>query len=978
VNQSARAGAAARRSFPVVGIGASAGGYESFAKLLEHLPLDIGMAFVLIQHLDPTHESKLGELLARTTSLPVIEVNHAVTVAPNHVYVISPNKNLVIVGGCLKLLPRTKGEMPPMPVDLFLRSLAEDQRQNAIGIIFSGNGSDGTLGLEAIKGSDGITFAQDPKTARHAGMPSSAIASGCVDFILAPEQIASELAKLPRHPDIALAPAEDKGAEATAATSRPLARIYSLLRSASGVDFALYKQTTLRRRITRRMVVHRIGTLRDYVRFLESHPAEVEALFDDVLITVTRFFREPQSFRVLTKRVFPSLIKDTPRGHPIRIWVPGCSSGEEVYSIAISLVEFLGDRAMKHPVQIYGTDVSEAAIAKARAGVYRANIALDVSPARLRRFFTQTDDSYRISKAIRDLCVFARQNLCADPPFSRLDLISCQNLLIYLGPELQKRMVPIFHYALHAGGFLLLGSAESVNGAPELFTQLDKRQRLYIKTTPLAQPEVAFGTKMFAPETVEPSKARPPGTEPVLPSIEKAAERVLLHHFNPGGVVIDSKMQVLQFRGSTSAFLEHNPGAASLNLLKMVRNELVIHVRAAVTGALKLHRTVRKEIAWARPKDQRRQLKIEAVPFKVPPAKDLFLLVLFVEGRILETTAGPSGLRSAARGGRPRRNAEAEEIIRLREELESTRESLQTTIEEQEAINEELKSANEEIQSSNEELQSTNEELETTKEEMQSTNEELATINDELQSANLESNRVNNDLLNLLASVQIPLVMLDNGLKVRRFTPAAQKFFSLIPTDLGRSFTDIKINLEAAGLDQMVAEVIETLRPSDCQVRDRQGHWYSMRIRPYRTQDNKIDGAVLALLDIDEFKRSLDQMGEIMWDAFLALDSELRVVKANEAFYEKFHVTREETENKFIYDLGNGQWNIPRLRNLLEDVLPKQSRIRNFSVEHDFPVLGQRKMLLNARRFEGHDRTDDLILLAIQDVTTAAGTLTQR
>jgi two-component system CheB/CheR fusion protein len=959
------------KPFFVVGIGASAGGYESFTRFLENLPLDTGMAFVLVQHLDPTHESKLTELLARTTRLPVIEVKQAVTVAPNHVYVIPPNKNLVIARGRLKLSPRPKAEMPPMPVDFFLRSLAEDQRHNAIGVIFSGNGSDGTLGLEAIKGSDGLTFAQDPRTAKYSSMPGSAIASGCVDFVLPPEAIARELAGLPRHPEIGLPSTEDQGAETSGAANRPLARIYSLLRSASGVDFTSYKQSTLSRRIARRMTVHRIETLPDYVRFLEAHPAEVKALFDDVLITVTRFFRDPKSYQALAKNVFPALLKDRPRGQPIRIWVPACSSGEEVYSIAISLVEFLGARAAHHPIQIYGTDISEKAIARARAGVYRANIALDVSSARLQRFFARTDDSYTISKAIRNLCVFARQNLCADPPFSRMDLVSCQNLLIYLGPELQKRVIPTFHYALHAGGFLLLSPAESIGASSELFTQVDKRQRLYVKTLPLVQPDVAFDAKAFADVTPDLTKAPTPASEPVLPNIERAAERTLLHHFTPGGVVIDSKMQVLQFRGSTSAYLEHTPGAASLNLLKMVRGDLVIHLRAAIVKALKNHGRVRKEIVWARSKDQRHQLKIEVLPFKVPPAREPFLLILFEEGRALEAPTGKACRTSPAQRDRQPRTAEAVEILRLREELESTRESLQATIEEQEASYEELKAANEEIQSSNEELQSTNEELETAKEEMQSTNEELATVNDELQSANLEASRVNNDLVNLLASVQIPVVMLDAHLKVRRFTPAAQKFFSLIPADIGRSLTDIKINLDVTGLDQTIAEVIETLNAREVQARDRQGHWYSLSIRPYRTQDNKIDGAVLALLDIDEFKRSVEQMGEILWEAFLALDQELRVVKANEAFYEKFQVTRAETEGRFIYELGNGQWNIPRLRNLLEDVLPNQSRIRNFIVEHAFPNLGPRKMLLNARRLVGHGTGKEMILLAIEDVTAA-------
>ncbi|MBI3879636.1 MAG: PAS domain-containing protein [Verrucomicrobia bacterium] len=956
-----------RKAFPIVGIGASAGGYESFTKFLEELPVDSGMAYVLIQHLDPKHESKLTELLSRITRLPVVEVRQSVTVEPDHVYVIPPNKNLAIAGGHLKLTSRRQSDVPPMPVDFFLRSLAEDQGRNAVGMIFSGNGSDGTLGMEAIKGADGLTFAHDPATAKYDGMPRSAIASGCVDFVLPPEKMARELAKLPHHPYLA-ATAAEKFVESDGPANGALGKIYALLRSARGVDFSSYKQTTLKRRILRRMAVHRIGRVEEYARFLQSHTGEVEALFDDALITVTRFFREPKSYQLLAKKIFPALVKGRPRGQPIRIWVPGCASGEEVYSMAIALVEFLGGHAKDHPVQIFGTDISEAAIARARAGVYRANIAQDVSAARLRRFFTPVEEGYRISKAIRDLCVFARQNLGADPPFSQLDLICCQNVLIYFGTELQKQVIPIFHYALKPTGYLLLSPAEGIAGLSELFTQVDRHQRIFAKTSPHTQPEVTFSPKVFAEEIAAPS-AEPPPPPPVLPNIEKVADRVLLQLCGPSGVVIDGKMQVLQFRGHTAPYLEHAPGAASLNLLKLVRSELVMHLRSAIAQALKGREPVHKEIAWVKTKDRRCLLKLQVVPFKVPPAKEPFLAVLFEEGRLLEPPEPSASKSVRGRDGHPRSSRAEAEVVRLREELDSTRESLQAIIEEQEATNEELKSANEEIQSSNEELQSTNEELETAKEEMQSTNEELATVNEELQNANIESGRVNNDLLNLLASVQIPVVMVDASLVVRRFTPAAQKFFNLIPTDVGRSLNDIKTSLDAPGLEAMIAEVLDTLHLKECEVRDHQGRWYSLRIRPYRTKENKIDGAVLVLVDIDELKRALEQVSDTLWEPFVALDRQLRVVKANHAFYEKFRVTPHETEGKFIYELGNRQWNIPRLRVLLEEVLPKETRISDFEVTHTFPTIGRRKMLLNAHRLETAESKRDLVLLAIQDVT---------
>jgi two-component system CheB/CheR fusion protein len=837
-------------------------------------------------------------------------------------------------------------------------------------MIFSGNGSDGTLGLEAIKGADGLTFAQDPSTARYDGMPRSAIASGCVDLVLPPQQMALELAKLPRHPYLAATKAKKFVESGGPSVDGALGRIYALLRSARGVDFSTYKQATLKRRILRRMAVHRIGRVEDYARFLQGHLEEVESLFDDALITVTRFFREPNSFQLLAKKVFPALVRDRPRGQPIRIWVAGCASGEEAYSVAIALVEFLGGQAKVYPVQIFGTDVSDTAIAKARAGVYRANIAQDVPPARLRRFFTPSEEGYHINKSIRDLCVFARQNLGADPPFSQLDLICCHNVLIYLGPELQRQIISVFHYALKPTGFLLLGPAEGLGDCARLFTQVDKRQRLYAKTSRHAPPEVNFGARVFTGKTGAMPAGAGPSTPPVLPEIEKLADRILLRYCGPSGVIVDGKLQVLQFRGQTAPYLEHAPGAASLNLLKLVRIELATPLRAAIAEALKGQEPVRKEVPWVKSRDRRCLLKLHIVPFKVPPARGPFLAVLFEEGRSLDAP-GPEPEKSVrGRNGQPRPSRAEAEVGRLREELESTRESLQTVIEEQEATNEELKSANEEIQSSNEELQSTNEELETAKEEMQSTNEELVTVNEELQNSNVNAGIVNNDLLNLLASVQIPVVMVDPSLVVRRFTPAAQKFFNLILTDVGRRLSDIRTSLVAVDLEAMIAEVLETLHLKEREVRDRHGHWYALRIRPYRTKENKIDGAVLVLVDIHDLKRGIEQLSDILWEPFLALDGQLRVVKANAAFYQKFQVTAGQTEGRFVYELGSRQWNIPRLRVLLEDVLPKETRITDFEVIHTFPTIGRRKMLLNARRLEAADSSLELILLAIRDVTT--------
>jgi two-component system CheB/CheR fusion protein len=950
-------------SFPIVGIGASAGGYEAFTQFLKELPPKADMAVVLIQHLDPRHGSKLSELLARSTRLPILEVERPVRVVRGHVYVIPPNKNLSIFHGVLKLTPRRPSEMPPMPVDLFMRTLAKDQGANAIGIVLSGNGSDGTLGLEAIKGADGLTLAQDPKTASYPGMPESAIASGCVDLVLPPDRLAHELLRFPR-PAEAGPVSEGRERSGNLEGEPLLGKIYAMLRSASGVDFARYKQTTLKRRLARRMVVHRLRTLAEYLLFLQAHPVEVTALFDDMLIAVTRFFRDPKLLSALARNIFPALVRRRPRGQPIRIWVPGCSTGEEVYSLAISLLEFLGEREAEYPLQIFGTDVSEKAIARARAGLYRPNIALDVSPERLRRFFTTTDEGYRVSNAIRERCVFARQDLCSDPPFSRMDLISCQNVMIYFGRELQQRIIGVFHYALQPNGFLLLSSAESISGLSELFSQTARQQRIYVKTMPLVRPAVAFGIQPGAEELAALPEAAA-STVDLTPSIEQSADRVILQQCAPAGVVVDHKLHVVQFRGFTAPYLQHTPGAASLNLLKMVSKEMAMCLRAVVARALAEQGPAHKEIEWNKSENRRHRLKVQVIPFKLPPAREIYMVVLFHDyGR---ADASAAIIAQGGRSGRRKGTRADTEVERLRQEVETVRSSFQAAIEEQEATNEELKSANEELQSSNEELQSTNEELETTKEEMQSTNEELSTVNEELQESNQEANRLNNDFNNLLASVQIPVVIVDNGMALRRYTPAAQKFFAFIPTDIGRNLTDIKSGLDVPDLDRRILEVIETLHSSESQVRDNSGHWYSLRVRPYRTKDHKIDGAVISLYDIDEIKREMERLSEVLWEPFVALDKELRVVKASEAFYRTFQTRREETEGRPIYSLGEGQWNIPALRRLLEEILPAKNGLKDFAVEHAFPGIGLRKMLLNASRLSAKEPGGELILLAFRE-----------
>ena len=968
-------------TFPIVGVGASAGGFESVMTLLRHLPADTGMAFVVVLHLDPHHKSKLTELVARATAMPVREIREDMPVEPNHVYVLPANIDVIIARKRLELVRRPNSERLHLPIDHFFSSLAEEQGGRAIGVVLSGTGSDGTAGLAAIKAEAGITFAEAETSARYFGMPRSAIDAGCVDAVLTPEVLAGELARIARHPFVRPRRTRAKSPEVEFPESIDAwGRIFFLLKQSSGVDFSLYKHTTLKRRISRRMVLQRIERLDDYVTMLRSHPAELEVLFHDMLINVTGFFRDRRAYAALKKKVVPGIIKSKGDRDEIRVWVPGCATGEEVYSLAICLLEELTRRTRTIKLHIFGTDLSEVAIAKARAGIFPAGIAKDVSPERLRRFFSLINGGgYQINRMIRDMCTFARQNICEDPPFSRLDLTSCRNVLIYLGPELQKKCMSIFHYALLPGGYLLLGTSETAGASADLFSLVDKKLKIYRRKATASSPKLDFPSRsrvVVKPELVSP-EALPRQEAGADPDVQKQADRVLLARYTPSGVIADRHLRVLEFRGSTGRYLEHAPGSASLNLLQMVHPSLAVDLRAAIHKALKDGVPVRKDGTLLKTDGVPREVSIQVVPFTVPPSNEIWLLILFEESK-RAAGAEPNTVADGERkSGRTRGASRNPEVGRLRTELDAIKASLQAIIEEQEATNEELKLANEEIESSNEELQSTNEELETAKEELQSTNEELTTLNEELSNRNMELAQINNDLTNLLCSIDIPIVMVDNALAVRRATPMAERLFNLIPTDIGRRLSDLKANLNVNNLDQMIRDVIDTLTTCETKVRDNLDRWYSLRVRPYRTRDNKIDGAVITLVDIDQEQRRIARLElasqyseailETVREPLLVLDAALRVRKASRSFYQTFKLTRKETESTLLYELQDGEWNVPQLRQLLDEVLPKNKRLENFRFEHDIGRTGRRTWLINARRLE-HEG-ERLILLAMEEIT---------
>jgi two-component system CheB/CheR fusion protein len=1033
-------------AFPIVGVGASAGGLEAFSALLGAVPVDTGMAFVLIQHLDPEHDSALVSLLGRVSSLPVTEAADGEAVQPDHVYVIPKGTSLTIVAGRLKIAPRARTRTPHRPIDAFFESLAADRRERAIGVVLSGTGSDGTLGLEAVKSEGGITFAQD-ESARHDSMPRSAVASGCVDLVLEPAIIAAEISRIARHPYVAEqrwdspdAPTEDAegapvevdesadsatrtGEENRAAAvaheddgtplpsggrsqgqlaSRQPApvpsanageddghkKILLLLHNHSGVDFSLYKNATIRRRIHRRLVVNGKATLAEYAGFLRGNAKELDALYSDVLISVTSFFRDPEAFQILQREVLPKLI-DKRGEEPVRCWILGCSTGQEAYSVAMAFVETMDNAPRMRQLQVFATDLNEALLDKARHGLYAKSLAEDVTPQRLERFFIEEEGGYRVRKALRERVVFARQNLISDPPFSRMDLISCRNLLIYLEPSIQKKALPTFHYALKPGGFLMLGASETIGTFTELFEPVDKKHKIYAKKP---APSPTFHLPMRRAQ----GQADGPYTRPALPigqtpaaeppgfrgelDAQREADRVTVRDFAPPAVLVNAELQIQQFRGPTGAYLEPPAGKATLDVLKMARPGLMLPLRSAINEARKENAAAVRENVRIERDGTGQIVNLRVIPLQTSGERN-FLIVF-------EDAGGSRRAPARAPNKRPRKSVgkaqEASRIAELDRELAETREYLQAVQEQFDAINEELQAANEESQSSNEELQSINEELETSKEELESANEELRTVNDEMSARNVELNGLNNDLVNFQTSARMAIVLLARDLTIRRFSQQAEKQLDLLAVDIGRPLDRIRHGLtdkdrQPFGLERVAAEVIADVREQQCEVLDKNGRWLSLRVRPYMTLDNKIDGAVLVLQDIDALKRTeqalaaardyADNVIETIREPLVVLRADLRVERVNRAFLRTFRVQPEATVGRLFHELGSGQWNIPELRELLEQVLPRGTTIEDFEVTHSFETVGRRSFLVNAREVVDPARERQLILLAIEDIT---------
>ena len=851
------------QGFPVVGIGASAGGLAAFEAFFSRMPADTdpGMAFVLVQHLAPDHKSVLSDLIQRYTRMRVFEVEDGMVVQPNCAYIIPPGRDMAFLNGTLQLLQPAEPRGQRLPIDFFFRSLALDQHERAIGIVLSGTGSDGTMGVRAIKGEGGMVMAQNIASTEFDGMPRSAIATGLVDYELPPAEMPAQLiayaahafGKLPRSTTLPAPKVENA-----------MKKIFILLRAQTGHDFSQYKPSTIHRRIERRMAVHQIDTIDGYVRFLQQTSAEVEALFRDLLIGVTNFFRDPEAFQVLENQVIPKLFVGKPAGAVIRVWTTGCSTGDEAYSIAILLAERIEALKQNFTVQLFATDIDSQAIATARAGIYPASIAADISPERLARFFTAEADgsAYRIHKNIRDLLVFSEQDVIKDPPFSKLDLITCRNLLIYMGTELQRKLIPLFHYALKPDGWLFLGTSEGIGEFGELFAVHDRKAKLYRRQEDLQR--MALGR--FLPPMTAGDAWLPHGTarpaSPSQKSLRELTEHALLSQLIAAGVLVNAHGDILYLHGRTGMFLELAPGEAGINnILKMAREGLRGGLTTTLHKATGTKETVVCPGLRVKTNGHFTTVKLTVRPVtsgpEATPEVPLYLVILE------ETAAGKVILEQAAEVEEPEAttpDAEAR-IAALKAELRAKEEYLQSTHEELESSTEELKSSNEEMQSVNEELQSTNEELETSKEELQSINEELATVNTELQTKVVDLSRANNDMNNLLAGTGIGTVFVDHQLRILRFTPAASSIINLILTDVGRPVAHIVSNL--VGYSSLVADVqavLDTLVSKEVQVKALDGKTYTMSIQPYRTLENVIEGAVISFVDITEMVKTRDAL----------------------------------------------------------------------------------------------------------------------
>ncbi len=959
-------------SFPVVGIGASAGGLEAFEKLFGNMPSDAGMAFVVVQHLDPSRKSLLSELLGRQTEMQVVEAEDGMTVRPNSVYTIPPNRNIALRGNKLYLFDLPSGHVQRTPIDYFFRSLAENQRQRALGILLSGSGNEGVIGMRSIRAEGGVTFAQDPETAKYPSMPINAINANVVDFVLAPEQMPARLVELGEG---RVSPNAEKQRPPAEKEKTILPRLFHIVRNRTGHDFSYYKEKTIRRRIDRRMMVNQIVQPEHYLSYLQRNSDEVEALFNDLLIGVTSFFRDPKVFEALEERVMANLFQPEQNKAEVRIWAPGCASGEEAYTIAILAQEAMDKTQSRVNVQIFATDIDEEAIARARVGWYPEGIAADITPQRLKRNFREEGNGWRVKDQLRDMVVFAIQNVVSDPPFSRLDLVSCRNLLIYMKHSIQQKLMPLFHYALRQGGYLFLGTSESTGDFPELFKPVDPQARIFQRrdvATVSHVNELSFPFGKKDQRQPDQTSRRQAQEDAKQSDFHRLTHTAVMEELGVVSVLVDDAGKAVYFDGPTDRYFKTPMGSPTWEITSLAREGLKGRLGPTMHRALREKAVVYRNGLKVKRNGETLGADLMVKPILNQAGMENWLLLVLTEADIPQETGNKNA-------GASKDQSRDEEVQELQQELSATKQRLQATIEELETSNEELKSTNEELQSSNEELQSTNEELSTAKEEQQSVNEELSTVNAELQQKVQELSTANDDMNNLLAATQIGTVFLDSDLKIQRFTPTAMKVVALIESDVGRPFGDITTRTNYTRLEDDAREVIDTLQTKDLELDTTAGQRYLTRIRPYRTKYNVINGVVITFVDITEVHRARQATEDALEFAqaivdtvrapLLVLSSDLTVQSANPAFYRKFDTAPEKVEGKPFAELDEGQWDIPDLRDLLEKVLPEREEIVDYKLEHTFEKLGGRTLYLNARKLARKDQQPAQILLSMEDAS---------
>jgi two-component system, chemotaxis family, CheB/CheR fusion protein len=939
----------------IVGIGASAGGLEALKEFFSHIPPDSGLAFVVIQHLDPNHASYTADLLSRQTRMRVIAAQDQSRIEANCVYTLPPNKFLTVSDGVLYLSDPFKNDGVRMPIDFFLRSLAQDQDGNAIAVLCSGGGSDGTLGIREVHGAGGLVMVQDPETAQFDSMLQSAIATGLVDFILPIEQIPRKLLDYIDHLPLTRGDNGD-------AVDDAIKSILNLLAAETKNDFRGYKKTTVRRRIERRMGLKQIYDFVDYYSLLHDNPAEVEQLAKDMLIGVTSFFRDPEAFEELLENVIAPLVQDHSDGNPLRIWIAGCATGEEAYSTVMLLMEEMARAKKSIGLQVFASDIDQEALKRAREGIYPESISADVPEERLARFFLKRDGSYQVDKQVRDCVTFAEHNIILDPPFLRMDLVSCRNLLIYIEPELQRKILNVLAFALKPGKYLFLGKSDTTAESSEVFETVSRSWRIFRRQQTVAVPFQSFPTRSGMREI----RYRDP--RPL--KLGDLNQQVLLEHFNAAMVLMTDSGEILHFHGPTERYLTHPRGDASLKLYDMIDNSHSLVVRLAVERAARENQIVKLQLREFKRDSDGQTVELTIRPVNEPNSNKRLIAVIF---EIAAKTGEAPAAHSEATN-------ESDVVSQLEADNQRLKYDLQSAIESFQITHEEFTAANEEVLAVNEELQSANEELETSKEELQSVNEELITVNSQLNAKVEELSQANDDLANFLNTSEVGTLFVDRAHCIRRFTPSLTKILNLIALDVGRPLNHISNKLVNIDLVAIGDTVLKNLSSYEEEVTTTDGVWYMLRCIPYRTLENVIDGVVFTFTDVTRLKESQQAMlharnfaedtVNTVQTSLLVLSNELKVISANRAFYQTFKVSPEKTQGRPIYELGNGQWNIPRLMEILRDLLRTDTYVEKFEVKHEFPEIGSKVMSINARRITGSESQNVLsILLAIDDVT---------